>query len=256
MTLFDEVLSAGPVRELVSDQAWLRAMLDAEAALTAAQADVGLVERTVASEIAAACATDYDVVALGQDAAAAGNPAAPLVRALTSRVSAEAGRYVHLGATSQDIVDTAAMLVSRRAVAAVLADVWPTCDALRSLCVAHRDTVQVGRTLLQQALPVTFGLTVAGWLSGLGAAGRALADVRPAAQLGGAVGTLASLGSSGPAVVAAYARRLGLAEPDLPWHTDRGRIAASWPVAWLGCAAARRRSPVMWCCWRRPRWAS
>lgn len=223
--LFDEVLAAGPVRELVSDQAWLRAMLEAEAALSAAQADAGLVERAVADEIAAACVESrYDLAALATAAAAAGNPAAPLARALTGQVSREAGRFVHMGATSQDIVDTAAMLVSRRAVSAVLVDVWASCDALSALCAEHRSTVHVGRTLLQQALPTTFGLTLAGWLSGLGSAGRALAGVRPAAQLGGAVGTLASLGAAGPAVLAAYARRLGLAEPDVPWHTDRGRI--------------------------------
>ncbi|OLF17058.1 3-carboxy-cis,cis-muconate cycloisomerase [Actinophytocola xanthii] len=223
--LFDEVLAAGPVRDLVSDGAWLRAMLEAEAALASAQADVGLVERSVADEIAGACdPARFDVAQLGRDAADSGNPAAPLARALTALVSADAARYVHFGATSQDVVDTAAMLVSRRAVSAVLVDVWACCDALGSLCAEHRDTVQAGRTLLQQALPTTFGLTVAGWLSSLGAAGRALAGVRPAAQLGGAVGTLASLGEAGPAVLAKYARRLGLAEPDMPWHTDRGRV--------------------------------
>ncbi|MCT2582408.1 3-carboxy-cis,cis-muconate cycloisomerase [Actinophytocola gossypii] len=224
--LFDEVLAAGPVRAQVSDAAWLQAMLDAEAALARAQADAGLIDQAVAEDIAAECvASRFDVAELAGAAAATGNPAAPLARALTERVPPEARRFVHRGATSQDILDTAAMLVARRAVSAVLVDLWACCDDLGTLCAEHRDTVQAGRTLLQQALPTTFGLTVAGWLSGLGSAGRSLDGVRPAAQLGGAVGTLASLHPAGPAVLAAYARRLGLREPDVPWHTERGRIA-------------------------------
>ncbi|HEY7593330.1 MAG TPA: 3-carboxy-cis,cis-muconate cycloisomerase [Actinophytocola sp.] len=225
--LFDGVLAAGPVRELVSDSAWLRAMLDAEAALAGACADTGLVPRDAADKIAAACAAArYDPAELGRAAADSGNPAAPLVRALTAEVGGEAARYVHLGATSQDIVDTAAMLVARAARTAVLADLDACCDALAGLAGAHRRTVQAGRTLLQQALPTSFGLVAAGWLASLSAAGSALRSVVLPAQLGGAVGTLASLGADGPAVASAYARRLGLAEPDLPWHTDRGPVAA------------------------------
>jgi 3-carboxy-cis,cis-muconate cycloisomerase len=231
--LFDDVLAAGPVRELVSDTAWLQAMLDAEAALAGAQADVGLIPAEAAAEIAAACvASRYDLPALATAAADAGNPAAPLARALTAEAG-EAGRFVHMGATSQDIVDTAAMLLARSAVAAVLDDLAACRTTLASLAAEHRQTVQIGRTLLQQALPTTFGYVAAGWLVALSGSGTALRSVTLPAQLGGAVGTLASLGSDGPAVASAFARRLGLAAPKLPWHTDRG------PVADLAAALGR-----------------
>lgn len=221
--LFDGVLAAGPVAEQVSDVAWLQAMLDAEAALADASADVGLIPRAAADEIARACqASRYSVASLGEAAVSVGNPAAPLVRELTAAVSADAGRYVHFGATSQDMADTAAMLVVRRALAVL--DVRSVTDALAALAETHRDTVTVGRTLLQHALPTTFGLVAAGWLTGLAGSGAALSAFEPALQLGGAVGTLASLGSSGPAVAAAMARRLELASPVLPWHTDRDRV--------------------------------
>ncbi|MGH3763190.1 3-carboxy-cis,cis-muconate cycloisomerase [Actinophytocola sp.] len=224
--LFDEVLSAGPVRELVADPAWLQAMLDAEAALARAQADVGLVPARAAEEIAAACvASRYDLAELARAAAGSGNPAAPLARALTAEVGGDAARFVHMGATSQDIVDTASMLVARGAVESVLADVHACRDTLATVAVTHRQTVQVGRTLLQQALPTTFGFVAAGWLVALSAAGSALGSVPLPAQLGGAVGTLASLGTDGPAVASAFARRLGLSDVDLPWHTDRGAVA-------------------------------
>lgn len=223
--LFDGVLAAGPVRELVSDTAWLRAMLDAEAALARAQAEVGLIPTDAADEIADACeASRYDLAALSRAAADAGNPAAPLARALTIEAG-PAGRFVHLGATSQDIVDTAAMLLARASVAAVLDDLAACESALADLAVAHRHTIHIGRTLLQPALPTAFGLVAAGWLAALSGSGAALRAVELPAQLGGAVGTLAALGPSGPAVVAAYARRLDLVAPDLPWHTDRGPIA-------------------------------
>lgn len=227
--LFDGVLAAGGVREQVGDAAWLRAMLDFEAALAHAHADVGLIPREQAEAIAAQCRPEYyDVAELGRAAAGIGNPAGPLVRALTARVSGEAAGFVHFGATSQDVLDTAAMLVAARALVPLLVDLEACSDRLAALAEAHAGTVQVGRTLLQQALPTTFGLTAAGWLSGLDAAIDRLAGVRGtrlAVQLGGAVGTLASLGERGPAVLAALATRLGLAEPLLPWHSVRTRFA-------------------------------
>jgi 3-carboxy-cis,cis-muconate cycloisomerase len=230
--LFDGVLAAGPVRAAVSDRAWVQALLDFETGLAAAQAEVGLIPVAHAQSIAAAGdADDYDIAALGRGATGIGNPAAPLVRALTERVeqtSSAAARYVHLGATSQDVVDTAAMLVARRALAALDTDLAATADLLADLARRHRNTVQAGRSLLQQAIPVTFGLTAAGWLSAVQAAADRLTEVRGrrlAVQFGGATGTLASLGEHGPAVAVALARRLDLAEPLLPWHTDRTRIA-------------------------------
>lgn len=227
--LFDGVLAAGGVREQVGDTAWLQAMLDVEAALAAAQAEVGLIEAPHAQAIAAACRAEfYDVAEIGAAAAGIGNPAGPLVRALTARVGGEAGRYVHFGATSQDVMDSATMLVAHRASAVLLDDLWACAEATAGLTEQHADTVAAGRSLLQQAQPVTFGFTAAGWLTGLDAAADRLAEVRAerlAVQLGGAVGTLASLGEHGTAVLAAMAHRLGLVEPVLPWHTDRTRIA-------------------------------
>ena len=147
--------------------------------------------------------------------------------ALRAEVPAEARSWVHWGATSQDILDTAAMLVATRAGAAIDADLGRLGDACAGLARSHRSTVMAGRTLLQQALPITFGLKAAGWLVGVDDARDQLrlARARLAVQLGGAAGTLASLGATGPAVLSAFAHRLGLAEPVLPWHTTRQRVA-------------------------------
>ncbi|MCU1685037.1 MAG: 3-carboxy-cis,cis-muconate cycloisomerase [Amycolatopsis sp.] len=224
--LFDGVLAAGPVRAETGDPAWLRALLDVESALAGAQADVGLIQRSYADRIAEACHLEYyDIAELGERAKAIGNPAAPLIRALTAEVHGDAAGYVHFGATSQDVMDSAAMLVVARARTVLLEDLDACAELLAELAREHISTVQVGRTLLQQALPTTFGLTAAGWLSGVDTAAAALRDLRPTAQLGGAVGTLASLGDPGTAVLKAFSERLGLAEPVLPWHTERTRIA-------------------------------
>jgi 3-carboxy-cis,cis-muconate cycloisomerase len=211
----------------VADLAWLQAMLDVEAALARAQARVGLVPAAAADAIAAACRADrFDPEALGAAAGASGNPVVPLVRALSAAVPAAAAAHVHHGATSQDIMDTAAMLVARRALAPLLADLAGAAEAAARLAAEHRGTLLAGRTLLQHALPVTFGLKAAGWLVGLDESMVRLAEVgrtRLAVQFGGAAGTLASLGDAGPAVLAALAAELGLAEPVLAWHTVRTR---------------------------------
>ena len=157
-----------------------------------------------------------------------GNPAEPLVRALIGQVGEEAGRWVHLGATSQDIMDTAAMLVARRSLDLVLADLTRVADACASLARTHRETPMAGRTLLQQAVPTTFGLKSAGWLVGVMDARARLAQLRRdglAAQLGGAAGTLAALGEHGIEIATLYAVELELEEPTLPWHTNRVRVA-------------------------------
>ncbi|NKQ54136.1 3-carboxy-cis,cis-muconate cycloisomerase [Amycolatopsis sp. K13G38] len=223
--LFDAVLAAGAVRDEVSDAAWLRALLDVEAALAGAGADAGLVPREHADRIAEVCREGYfDLAEIGAKAAGVGNPAAPLVRELTAKVGGEAARYVHFGATSQDVMDSAAMLLATRAMEPLLDDIEAAAEHAARLASEHASTVQAGRTLLQQALPVTFGFTAAGWLSGLDSAAERLRAQRFAAQLGGASGTLASLGGHGLQVLAAFSRRLGLAEPALPWHTERSRI--------------------------------
>ena len=166
-----------------------------------------------------------DPAALGEAAVASGTPVVPLVAALRERVGAEHAEHVHHGATSQDIVDTAAMLVARRARALIVEELDAVARACAALAREHAATAMAGRTLLQQALPVTFGLKAAGWLDATLDARAGLLRTRLDAQLGGAAGTLAALGDAGPAVAEDFARRLGLGAPALPWHTARGRVA-------------------------------
>ena len=226
--MFEAITARGDAAAAVTDAAWLQAMLDAEAALARALASAGVIEEAEAEAIAAACVADrFDAAAIAAAASGSGNPVVPLKAALTDAVEGPAAAHVHRGATSQDILDTAAMLVAARALDPLLDDLLAARLAAGELARAHRDTPVAGRTLLQQAVPTTFGLKAAGWMAGLEDARRWLNEVREerlAAQLGGAAGTLASLGDAGPAVAEAYADALGLPEPVLPWHTLRGRI--------------------------------
>jgi 3-carboxy-cis,cis-muconate cycloisomerase len=211
-----------------SDIAWLQAMLDAEAGLARALERAGLAPAgsgVAVTEVAQA--GNFDVGELGELAALTGNPVPGLARTLARRVPQAAAGAVHRGATSQDIVDTAAMLLAKRAIAVMLADLAATAAAAAALADAHRSTIMIGRTLLQQAVPLPFGLVAAGWLTSIDEARAGLVAVsgqRLAVQFGGAAGTLASLGDDGPRVVALLAEELGLARPVLPWHTDRLRI--------------------------------
>jgi 3-carboxy-cis,cis-muconate cycloisomerase len=229
VTPFAAIFVPQELRDAVSDRAWLQGMLDAERALARACAAVGLVPDEAAARIADACRVElYDVESLAENGRAVGNPAEPLVRALRDSAGDDAADYVHLGATSQDIVDTAAMLVSRRAASLVLDGLDRLANGCAELARAHRSTPMGARTLLQQAVPTTFGLKAAGWLVEVVEARRRLAAVRDerlAAQLGGAAGTLATLGNDGLEVVRRYADELDLAEPTLPWHANRQRVA-------------------------------
>ena len=212
------------MQDAVADEAWLRAMLDVEAALAAAEAAAGVIPRDAAEAIAAIRPGLGD---LGIAARDSGSPVVPLVRRLR-----EFSEWAHHGATSQDILDSAAMLVAKRALVPILAEL----DAVVARCAAlvreHRDSVMAGRTLLQQAEPITFGLKAAGWLAGVAGARDRLRELPLPAQLGGAAGTLAKLGEHGPAIADDFAALLGLAAPRLPWHGDRR------PVAELGAALA------------------
>jgi 3-carboxy-cis,cis-muconate cycloisomerase len=229
VTPFAAIFVPQDLRDAVSERAWLQGMLDAEAALARAGAAVGLVPEEAAARIAEACRADlYDGDVLAREGRAVGNPAEPLVRALRRAVDGEFADHVHLGATSQDIVDTAAMLVSRRAGALVLAELDRLADRCAELARTHRSTPMAARTLLQQAVPTTFGLKAAGWLVAVLEARRRLAAVRDerlAVQLGGAAGTLAALGGDALEVVRRYAEELELAEPVGPWHANRQRLA-------------------------------
>jgi 3-carboxy-cis,cis-muconate cycloisomerase len=233
--LFGGVFARGGVE--ADDTAWLQAMLDTEAALARALERAGMAPAGAGEAVTAtARAANFDVDELGELAALTGNPVPGLARELARRVPQTAVSAVHRGATSQDIVDTAAMLLARRAIDVILADLARAADAAAGLAREHRSTIMIGRTLLQQAVPVTFGLTAAGWMTAVDEAREGLASVssgRLAVQFGGAAGTLASLGDRGRQVAALLAGELGLALPVLPWHTDRLRIID------LGAALAR-----------------
>jgi 3-carboxy-cis,cis-muconate cycloisomerase len=224
--------AGSPAASATSEQAYLQALLDAEAALTRAQAALDLAPAGAATAVTEAAATArFDVRSLAERARGGGNPVIPLVADLTKAVGEEFGPYVHRGATSQDIMDTATMLVAVRTLDLVLADLGRTERALAPLAAEHRDTAMPGRTLTQHAVPTTFGLKAAGWRSlALDARDRikAVRDCLPA-QLGGAAGTLAAFTVYGArdtqALTAAFARELGLREPLLPWHTLRTPIA-------------------------------
>jgi len=232
--LFGGVFARGGVD--ADDTAWLQAMLDTEAGLARALERAGLAPAGAGDAVtAAARAANFDPNELGGLAALTGNPVPGLARALARRVPQTAVSAVHRGATSQDIVDTAAMLLAKRAIGVMQADLVRVADAAAGLAAAHRATIMIGRTLLQQAVPVTFGLVAAGWLTSVDEARAGLDTVGPrlAVQFGGAAGTLASLGESGQRVATLLAEELGLAVPVLPWHTDRLRILD------LGAALAR-----------------
>jgi 3-carboxy-cis,cis-muconate cycloisomerase len=234
--LFDHG-GAGP-----GDEAWLQAMLDTEAALARALERAGLQPAGAGAAVTAvARAGAFDIAELGRDAASAGNPVPALVQALTALVPPAAAGAVHLGATSQDIIDTALMLMARDVLARLEQQLASAAAAGAALATAHARTVMVGRTLLQQAVPVTFGLVAAGWLTALDDARRQLDRVRAgrlAVQFGGAAGTLSVLGADGPQVAALLADELGLSVPVLPWHTDRLRVIELAAALAGACAAA------------------
>ncbi|MFC4465919.1 adenylosuccinate lyase family protein [Streptomyces xiangluensis] len=230
-----------PVAAEVTDEAWLQAMLDAEVALARAQHAVGLTPAAAVEAIASVAHADrLDLVALAHAARAAANPVVALVSAFTEVVvarDAAAAEYVHRGSTSQDILDSAAMLVARRVLGLMAADLERIGAALAALADTHRHTVLAGRTLAQHAVPTTFGLKAAGWLQLVAdalARVRTVASALPA-QLGGAAGTLAAyreyaaldggVGEGGVELLGPFAQALGLAEPVLPWHTVRTPIA-------------------------------
>ncbi|MGB9182744.1 MAG: lyase family protein [Solirubrobacteraceae bacterium] len=221
--LFSGLYARGEAALQVTGPAWLAAMLATEAALARACAQEGLIAAEAAEAIAAACLPErFDARAIGVEAARHATPVVPLVRALREAVGEPHAAAVHLGATSQDILDTALMLVARRALAPILTDARAAADGAAALAQAHRGTAMLGRTLLQPALEVPFGLRAAGWLSGLDAAAARLDQVRRqelAVQMGGPVG------AREPAIADRVAAELGLAAPVLPWAAIRVRPA-------------------------------
>ncbi len=226
--LLDALFTSADAEAELSDAALLRAMLDVEAALAQAEADAGIVPVEAAKAIAeVASSASFDIAEIGARAQESGNPVVPLVRALGDSLPESARPWVHFGATSQDVLDTAFMLLVRRCTIILLGDLSRAIDACAALADRHRNTATVARTLGQQAALSTFGLRAAGWLTALDDAAARMQDVlqhRLAVQLGGAAGTLGVLGSAGPDVLGRLAVLLDLAEPALPWHTDRQRV--------------------------------
>jgi|CZKS01.1.fsa_nt_gi 3-carboxy-cis,cis-muconate cycloisomerase len=231
--LIESLATTEPLADVFSDRSILRAMLDFEVALARVEARFDVIPREAAEVIAQAANPDlFDAPDLAREALRAGTPAIPFVKALTERVRStdrKAARFVHWGATSQDVVDTAFVLLLKQARPLLEADHVRLDDALRNLSEQHKDTVMLGRTLLQPAPPVTFGLKAAGWMAAAQRGWTRIASRFVEAlllQFGGASGTLASLGDKGGAVGRALAEELDLPYPDAPWHTHRDRLAA------------------------------
>ncbi len=234
--LIDSLATTGPLADLFSDDSVLQAMLDFETALARAEAGLGIIPASAAAAIEKAAQTftkeKVDFAKLAEDSRLAVTPSIPFVKLLTERVrgvNVAAAGFVHWGATSQDVADTALVLLLMRARELFARDLAALEAALRELSEQHARSVMLGRTVLQAAPPVTFGLAAAGWL---GAIRRSRARLEAAfaealvLQFGGASGTLAALGSQGMAVAEAMARELGLKLPDAPWHAQRDRLAA------------------------------
>jgi 3-carboxy-cis,cis-muconate cycloisomerase len=231
------MLSSGPMRTVCDDATTLQHMLDFEAALARAEAATGVIPKDAVEPIVKACkAETLDIAELAEAATRSGNLAIPLVKALTAQVAgldAEAARYVHWGATSQDVIDTAAMLSLRAGIDVLLADLDRAIKGFAALAQQHRHTAVVARTWLQHALPMPFGLKLAEYAAALHRSKLRLKRLREetlALQFGGAAGTLAALGDKGLAVSEALARELRLPLPEAPWHTHRDRIAEAASV--------------------------
>jgi 3-carboxy-cis,cis-muconate cycloisomerase len=231
--LIESLATTPALAALFSDESVLQAMLEFETALARAESRSGVIPKEAADAItAAARPRNFDISALADAAFRAGTPAIPLVKMLTDQVrktDAEAARFVHWGATSQDVADSAMSLLLKRAEPILIADLLRLEKALADLSERHKQSVMLGRTLLQPAPPVTFGLKAAGWLAPICRGRRHLQKAfRPAAvlQFGGASGTRAALGERGIAVARALNEELGFGDPPpIPWHTQRDQLA-------------------------------
>ena len=222
------------VAEIFSDEGFVRRMLEVEAALARVQGQLGVIPVSAGQKIVAAAdglAVDFERLRAGTEKA--GFPVIALIRQLRERAGGEAASYVHWGATTQDIMDTALVLQIRAAIDVLAGDLRGLMVQLAALARRYRNVVMAGRTHSQQALPVPLGLKIAGWLAPLVRHHRRLVGLKErvlVVQFGGAAGTLASLGHSGTAVQADLARELELGVPLMPWHTQRDNVAelAGW----------------------------
>ena len=229
--LFDAYFTTRDMRAVFCDQGRVQAMLDFEAALARAEARVGVIPAAAVAPIEAACRAGlYDFAALGQAIATAGNSAIPLVKALGKQIAksdASAERYVHLGATSQDVMDSGLVLQLRQALSLIDNDLARLGGILAAQAQRYADTPMAGRTWLQHATPVTLGMKIAGWLGAVTRSRERLAQLKPrllVLQFGGASGTLAALGEQALPIAQALAEELQLSLPEQPWHTQRDRL--------------------------------
>lgn len=214
---------------IFSAETHIRRLLEFEAALAQAEARAGVIPAAAAAAIARVCLVEnIDITELYRAAGSAGTIVIPLVQALTSQLEDEPRKYIHWGATSQDAIDTAIMLQMRAGLDQLIDDLLAICASCAALATAHRQTLMAGRTLLQQALPIPFGLKAARWLALTTRQVQALWFCRKhqlALQFGGAAGTLAAFGDQGLEVARLLGDALGLQVPELPWHTERDRVA-------------------------------
>lgn len=232
MKLLDELFRSEEVERWLSERTCLQAMLSFESALAKAESHAGVIPESAVQPISQQCkAPLFDLNTLAHAAKSSGNVAIPLVKALTAQVAkydADAARYVHWGATSQDIIDTGLILQIRGALTCVAGDLDIFAKGLAELASKHRSTVMIGRTWMQQALPTTFGAKVAGWLDAIDRHRARLAETRRRCvvlQFGGAVGTLAALNEKADAVAKSLAEELKLPLAEIPWHSNRDRVA-------------------------------
>jgi 3-carboxy-cis,cis-muconate cycloisomerase len=230
--LLAPLFSSAAMRAVVDDKARVQRMLDVEAALARAESALGIIPADAAAPIAQACRVEhFDLAALASDAPASGNLTIPLVMMLTAKVKAsdaKAAGFVHWGATSQDVIDTALVLDLRAGIDALSSDLDRAISGFAKLAESNRSTASVARTWLQQALPMPFGLKIAGYAAALSRSRARLKRVREDAlvlQFGGAAGTLAALGTRGLDVAGKLAAELKLPLPDAPWHSHRDRLA-------------------------------
>jgi 3-carboxy-cis,cis-muconate cycloisomerase len=240
--LLGPLFATDAMRGVFSDRARVAHMLRTEAALARAQAELGLAPQELAAAIAAISPDDLDIAALGRDTAIAGVPTIPFIKAVREKLRDELERAFHKGATTQDIIDTALVLQMRDGLQLIEGDLARVIKGLVQLARKHRATPCVGRTYGQHAVPLTFGYKAAVWATGIADSATELPALRSrtlAASLGGPVGTLASFGDKGPALLEAFAQELGLAAPPIAWHALRGRMAeiGAWIAIMIGTLA-------------------
>lgn len=234
--LFRDMFGTAEMREVFSESGLVGCYLEAEAALARAQARIGVVPTDAAAAIDQAARSieiDYDL--LRHETEIVGYPILPLVHQL-SKAAGDAGRYVHWGATTQDIMDTANVLQIRAALAIVRRELVDLRGIMADLAVKHRDTPMAGRTHLQQALPVTFGYKVAVWLSSIDRHIERIDQALPRVLVGefsGAAGTLASVGAEGLEIQRLFCEELGLGQPAITWHVARDGIAEAVTILGL-----------------------